>query len=654
MSEFLGDVTSIVEVTRKSGAEAARGLSFIYARLLTSGKTTVEQIAKVPFYLDETGRATNNVGTQMRSVSSILEDLAGKWDTLTTSEKLQIATSLGSKRQMVALYALMQNYNASLDARIAALTSAGTAEKAFALIQDTAATKLKQVSAAWNALTNALTNTDALKGGLSLWEKTLITLASVINFEKGYAAVYTKEVNQMQLANETRLSEVKSLEELISVREKLAKSPKTVENIDRLKNVQDAIDAISKKEPRIKVALETGNVQSLQKSVEDRVKELNMTKIRLGVSLEFEPKIAAAEEELNKLKEIVAAGYEGPEVRDEVIQKEAQIKKLYEDQEKAISDQYKIQKGQETAKKSLLDMTDEEESASSDLTEAEKERLSIERELIKIKFSEANSVELQIQKEIELIKQSKTLYDTHDKNLKLEELNNKLFDAKLSKNNQLIAHELELLRIRGASTTQIEDAENALRMQLYGADAVKNSLQYQFDLEKRITREKLNQVDISNDSVNIFKIAKKYGDEAAKEVSKLLMGQQTYQQFQRFAYPKSKQGFTEFFGGREEQLQAAQYFNLIPGDYYSSAQGRVQVPETQNQLRSINELMQKFTPKVSDDKQVNIQSLSVNVDARKDIANKEDRAKQIQINIADAIRNDPKVKQALEEKIAEF
>jgi hypothetical protein len=299
-------------------------------------------------------------------------------------------------------------------------------------------------------------------------------------------------------------------------------------------------------------------------------------------------------------------------------------------------------------------MTDEEESASSDLTEAEKERLSIERELIKIKFSEANSVELQIQKEIELIKQSKTLYDTHDKNLKLEELNNKLFDAKLSKNNQLIAHELELLRIRGASTTQIEDAENALRMQLYGADAVKNSLQYQFDLEKRITREKLNQVDISNDSVNIFKIAKKYGDEAAKEVSKLLMGQQTYQQFQRFAYPKSKQGFTEFFGGREEQLQAAQYFNLIPGDYYSSAQGRVQVPETQNQLRSINELMQKFTPKVSDDKQVNIQSLSVNVDARKDIANKEDRAKQIQINIADAIRNDPKVKQALEEKIAEF
>ena len=78
MSEFLGDVTAAVEVTRKSGSEVARGLSFIYARLLTSGQKTVEQISKIPFYMDATGKSTNAVGIQMRSISDILGELAGK------------------------------------------------------------------------------------------------------------------------------------------------------------------------------------------------------------------------------------------------------------------------------------------------------------------------------------------------------------------------------------------------------------------------------------------------------------------------------------------------------------------------------------------------------------------------------------------------
>jgi len=435
MSEFLGDVTAAVEVTRKSGSEVARGLSFIYARLLTSGKETVEQIAKIPFYMDETGKATNTVTREMRGVSDILGDLAIKWDDLTKEEKLAIATAVGSKRQMIILNALMQNYTTSLDARIASLTSAGSAEKAFALIQDTTATKLKQVSAAWNVLTAAIGDTGGFRAGLSIFDKMIINLTALINYEKAYAALYSREINKVQLANETRLSEVKSLEELLEVRNKLAKAPQTVENVEKLKKVEDAIAAISAKEPRIRVALDTGKPEELRRAIEDRVKELSTEKIRLNVSLEFEPKIAATEEKIRDLQRELqwTGGTNAIELRKQLAEREKDLKKLYEEQAKTIDEQYKIQKGQEEAAKAKIEGIDEEENISIELTEAEKERLGIEKELIKIRFNGTDSLEQQVQKEMELVKQSRTLYDQHEKNLKLEELSNKLLDVKLQK-----------------------------------------------------------------------------------------------------------------------------------------------------------------------------------------------------------------------------
>jgi TP901 family phage tail tape measure protein len=440
MSEFLGDVTAAVEVTRKTGSEVARGLSFIYARLLTSGKSTVEQIAKIPFYLDATGKSTNVVGTEMRSVSSILGDLAGKWETLSVKEKLEIATALGSKRQMVILNALMQNYTASLDARIAALTSAGSAEKAFALIQDTTAIKLQRVGAAWNVLTTAIGDTSAFKASLSLFDKMIINFTALIDYEKAYGALYAREINKVQLGNETRLNEIKSLEELIAVRSKLAKAPQTAENIGRLKIIQEAIDSISKKEPRIRVALETGKPEELRKAIEERIKELSIEKIRLNVSLEFEPKIAGIERKIAELKTELqfTGGTEAVKIRTELAGKEKELKQLYEDQKNSIEEQYKVQKGQAEASKIMVEGIEDEESASIELTESEKERLNIEKELIKIRYNGVDSLEAQVKKEMELISNSKTLYDAHTKNLKLEELSNKLLDTKLQKRQKEI------------------------------------------------------------------------------------------------------------------------------------------------------------------------------------------------------------------------
>jgi TP901 family phage tail tape measure protein len=283
LAEFLGDVTAVVEVTRKSGSEAARGLSFIYARLFTTGKDTIQQLVKVPYYLDETGKSTEVVSKRLRGTADILGDLALKWDTLSKGEKLQVATALGSMRQMTVLNALMQNYNASIDARITALTSAGSAEKAFYIIQETTAYKVKQLSSAWNVFTAALGDTSQFKGTLSFYDKLLIGLTAVVNYRKAYDAVLAREIQVEQLAQDTRKNEINSVKELIELRNKLAKAPQTPANIGRQEAVNTMLTSISKKEPEIKAALTIGTPAELDKAVKKLENEMNVEVIKIKI-----------------------------------------------------------------------------------------------------------------------------------------------------------------------------------------------------------------------------------------------------------------------------------------------------------------------------------------------------------------------------------
>ena len=658
MDQFLGDVTAIIEVTRKSGAEAARGLTFIYARLLTSAKTTIEQIAKVPFYLDKTGQSTNVVGTSLRSISSILEDLAGKWSGLDTKEKLSIATSLGSKRQMTVLYALMQNYNTSLDARIAGLTSAGAAEKAFNLIQDTTAYKIQQLGSAWNVFTAAIANTDGFKSSISAFDQIILGITTLINYKAGYAAITTKENVAMQLSNDTALNQVKSLEELLTVRQKLAKAPQTDDNINRMKLIQGAIDAISAKEPKIKIAIDTGNPEELKSVIQKRLTALENMKVRISLLPEFGPQEAAIQDRIESIKAEISMGVgkkKNIELSKQLIAEESKLKQIYADEEKAVQSQLKINKGLEASKKEILDNSQSEEELAEELTLQEIEKLDIAQKLNLAKESGLLTETELLNLEEELITSSKYQYEAHKEALKIKEVESKMASAELKDSKDLIDNELELLKIRGANSSQLFAVESALKMQLYGTDAVKNSLQYQFELEKQITKEKMNQVEMSSDSLALYKLAQKYGADAAKEVAQLLSGQQTPKGFENRAGTSAKAGYAEFFASRKEAEDAATYFGLQGGRGGYAEGAGINIPEKDiGKTRSVEEMRRQYGIKTASElttRPVTIQSIQVNVTPSED---KTKSAEQMQIDIANAIRTDSKVKQAIEERIAEF
>ena len=450
ISEFLGDVTAVIEVTRKTGNEAGRALSFIYARLFTTAKTTLETIAKIPYYLDEQGKATFVIGEKTRKLSDILGELASKWSTLDEQEKLNIATKLGSMRQMVVLNALMQNYNASLDARVAALTSAGQAEKAQIILMETASYKAKQLGSAFNNLTYAIADTSAWKGMLDVMSQIVLGYTSLINLEKGYRAVLA-ETNRGRLAGiETTKNELTTLKELLTFRDKLLTQPKSPENTKRLEVVDAALKNTLSAQPTVKLALEKGGVEELDKEITKIVDRLELQKIYMTVSLEYDSKLVGLQNQKERLSHFFYSSTDLPEwdkPKQRIADIDAQMLELNKKQTEEVKKQYQMYLAQDAMKKGMLVTDEEAEQTSVALTEEQKEQLDLEYQLAINAMLYKDEKEKQISAHIKLIENTKFIYDANKKLLEVEKLKTDLKIAEAESAQQISKVEKEKLDI---------------------------------------------------------------------------------------------------------------------------------------------------------------------------------------------------------------
>ena len=428
LSEFLGDVTSVIEVTRKSGSEAARGLSFIYARLLTTGKPVIEQIARVKFYLDEQGKATNTLSTNLRSHASILGDLATKWDKLSKAERLSVAESLGSKRQMVILNALMQNYNRSIDARIIALTSAGSSEKSFNIIQETTAYKLQQVGSAWNNLTNAIGDTSGFKIAIDGVSSLLTRLTFLINTEKGYRLMMSKPIAEERAKITASISELGNIKELIRLRKQLSENP--IENAVRIENINKGLETMFKNQ-KIKPLEIPAKIDA---KIDENTKRDIRNDIKKVLQEEYNPKIRALQENIKS--PILGKPFFDP---FGLQKKSAQeLIKVQQEYNTKLKEQTAIALANYDAK-----VTEEDEPKliareEKDLIDKTKERMDMDFELAKLKITQKDNAELLLQTEIKLLENSKYQYLGDVKTLEVSKLQQQLALQKLETSQKLV------------------------------------------------------------------------------------------------------------------------------------------------------------------------------------------------------------------------
>ena len=108
-------LTTIVAKTRASASEVGNGLRTIFSRLqnLSLGETLDDgtDLTKYSKALATVGVNIKDASGELKSMDDILDDLAGKWNTLDQAEKVALANTVGGVRQYTKLISLMDNWD---------------------------------------------------------------------------------------------------------------------------------------------------------------------------------------------------------------------------------------------------------------------------------------------------------------------------------------------------------------------------------------------------------------------------------------------------------------------------------------------------------------------------------------------------------------
>lgn len=174
--------------TQRSGSEVARGLRTILMNLRQiRGETedgeliNGESIANAAKALKDYAGISTMENGKLRKASDVLADLAGKWETLSETQRAAISEAVAGKRQANFLMSLMGDWESVQRMMQQYEEGAGTAAQENAMYMDSWAAKTAQVKSAWTELIASLTGTRILKRFLDLTTWLLKGMTELVN-----------------------------------------------------------------------------------------------------------------------------------------------------------------------------------------------------------------------------------------------------------------------------------------------------------------------------------------------------------------------------------------------------------------------------------------------------------------------------------------
>lgn len=172
MNQVIGATAAIGTATRESGAIIGNSLKSILSRVTTNPKA-VNALADI-------GINQKDVNGQQKQAFTILDELAGKWNKLTSSQQQNTAVNVAGVYQLNRLLAYLNNYQIALNATQAAENSAGSAMSENEKYMESLQAKIQQMKTAWDTLSITFGN-KIISDSIILITGLLTTLTGVFN-----------------------------------------------------------------------------------------------------------------------------------------------------------------------------------------------------------------------------------------------------------------------------------------------------------------------------------------------------------------------------------------------------------------------------------------------------------------------------------------
>lgn len=228
LDHMMGYLAKMIETTREAPTNVGTALKTIVANFT--------QFKEDPSGLEQEGSAINKVDTALKSVgisltdttgevkdlSIVLDELGGIWENLSRNQKSYLATQIAGTRQQSRFYALMNDYDRTLELVNEGSNSAGKSQQQFLLYSKSLEASSSRLKNQWEKFFNEITKGN---GTISVLTDGLTTLMKVINQIKPLGAA-------LGLVSFTRSAKISlnRLEELNNLLKDRAERTRTKDN----------------------------------------------------------------------------------------------------------------------------------------------------------------------------------------------------------------------------------------------------------------------------------------------------------------------------------------------------------------------------------------------------------------------------------------
>lgn len=163
-------MATIVSVTRQAPESVGTALKTIYARL---GDLKVDGVDEFGVKLGEVTKNLQTMGIEildeqgnMRDMTSVMTEVAEKWNTWTEAQKQAAAIAMAGKRQYNNLMALFENWDMYSKALETSADAMGTLQHQQDIYMESTSAKLKTLKATWQDLYDGLIDDDEINAGI--------------------------------------------------------------------------------------------------------------------------------------------------------------------------------------------------------------------------------------------------------------------------------------------------------------------------------------------------------------------------------------------------------------------------------------------------------------------------------------------------------
>ena len=164
VSETTGILSTMIEVSRRSGAENSNALRTVISRISAVGEESdPEEFKGIEKKFYNIGIAIKSSSDTIRPLGEILSELGERWKTLNDVERQSIAQASAGMYRRNAFISLMSNYDKVLQNTTAAQESEGVTAQKQEIYNNSLSASVARLTAAWEKFYLNSINTDTWK-----------------------------------------------------------------------------------------------------------------------------------------------------------------------------------------------------------------------------------------------------------------------------------------------------------------------------------------------------------------------------------------------------------------------------------------------------------------------------------------------------------